>query len=338
MSKFFKALERAKRERLLQEEASRPEKPLTEVLSQPSFHPSREEPAERSALKPEPWFEIPSISRWRDDGGGRKEQRVEKQEEAIPQEVEDHLVSLVMPASFEAEQYRTLRYYVVEDPRREKHNQIVAVTSPALGDGKTTTAINLAGAIAQAPDTRVLLMDTDLRRGSLGAKLGLADGDMPGLIDAMLDSSLSLKDVTRHYAAFNLAVVTLGQNGASPYETASSPRMGELLDEARRDYDYVVLDTPPIVPVPDCRVLEKWVDAFLLVVTAHKTPRKLLEEALNVMDANKVLGMVFNSDGRVLTAYYRPYYSKGGAGQQDSNGSSGQGKKEMRLSRLGLGG
>src|SRR5881296_1977191 len=81
-------------------------------------------------------------------------------------EPDKHLVSLIAPRSVEAEQYRVLRHFV-EQTRKDVGLRMIGVTSPAVGDGKTTTAINLAGALAQAADTRVLLVDADLRRGSV---------------------------------------------------------------------------------------------------------------------------------------------------------------------------
>jgi len=103
-----------------------------------------------------------------------------------------------------------------------------------------------------------------------------------------------------------------------PYELLRSSRLGDLLDQARRDYDYVVLDTPPLVPIPDARVISKWVDSFLLVVRANTTPRRLLEESLNLMDPQKVLGLVFNNDERPRTTYH-DYYA--GSGRHDTGGA-----------------
>jgi Mrp family chromosome partitioning ATPase len=81
-----------------------------------------------------------------------------------------------------------------------------------------------------------------------------------------------------------------------------------LLDEARRQFDYVLVDTPPIAPLADCRLLGRWVDGFILVVAANKTPRKLLAEALNVLHSARVFGVVFNGDEQQLSPYYG-YYS-----------------------------
>jgi capsular exopolysaccharide synthesis family protein len=224
--------------------------------------------------------------------------------------VEEHLVSLLFPATFEAEQYRALRH-VLEQHRTASGLAVVAVTSPVVGDGKTTTAINLAGALAQAPGARVLLIDADLRRPSLAKHLGLAGpihGERPGLVDALIDPRYRLADIVESRPDFNLAVVPAGPTPQAPYELLQSSRFAELLDEARRDYHYVVLDTPPLVAVPDGRLITKSVDGFLLVVRAHQTPRKLVEEALGLADAQKLVGLVFNRDDRPLTGYYRGYH------------------------------
>ena len=275
MSKFFKALEQAEQERALRQEAA------------PSSRPWVADPPAGESLRqtePRPASELPGRPA---DG------------------VEEHLASLLTPTSFEAEQYRALRH-LVEQLHKTADLSVVAVSSPAGGDGKTPPAINLAGALAQAPEARVLLVDADLRGASLGNHLGIDDPSR-GLVDAILDSGLALEAVVRHRPPFNLSVLPAGHLPATPYEVLKSPRVGELLAEARRCYDYVVLDTPPLVSVPDCRVIGKWIDGFLMVVAAHKTPRKLLEEALNVMDPAKVVGLVFNCDDRPLSGYSYAY-------------------------------
>lgn len=224
--------------------------------------------------------------------------------------VEAHLVSLLAPSSFEAEQYRALRH-ALEQRYKTGTITVVAVSSPVDGDGKTTTAINLAGTLAQAHAARVLLVDADLRWPSVADHLGLSHSTWPGLAEAILDPELTLEQVVRRCPPFNFSVLVAGRAPAVPYEVLKSPRLGELFEAARARYDYVVLDTPPLVPVPDCRLIAKWIDGFLLVVAAHKTPRKLVEEALNVMDPTQVMGLVFNGDDRPLSGYYGYYYVPG---------------------------
>jgi len=218
---------------------------------------------------------------------------------------DERFVSLLAPSSFEAEQYRGLRYVIEESG---KH--VVAITSPTPGDGKTTTAINLAGALAQDQGTRVLLAEVDLRQPRVGEQLGLPRSGAPGFADAVADDRLALSDVVQHVAPFHLWVLLAGRSPDGPYEVLKSPRLEQLLDEARQQYDYVVLDTPPVVPVPDTRLIARGVDGLLIVVSAHQTSRTLLEEALAALGPTKVLGLVFNRDDDRRRGYYGyEYYS-----------------------------
>ncbi len=222
--------------------------------------------------------------------------------------VESHLVSLLDPTGFEAEQYRILRH-TVEQKRRETGLCMIAVSSATVGDGKTVTAINLAGALAQAAEARVLLVDMDLRRPSVTEQLGLGHSHSRGLVDAILNPGLSLEDIVRWCPSFNLAVISSGRPLSVPYEVLKSARLGEIWQEARRCYDYIVLDTPPLISLPDCRLIGKWADGFLVVVAAHKTPQRLVEEAINLVDPEKMVGLVFNKCDRPKFRYNYYYTS-----------------------------
>jgi capsular exopolysaccharide synthesis family protein len=222
-------------------------------------------------------------------------------------------VSLLAPSSFAAEQYRMLRYMVEQAQNHAGKLCAVAVSSPASGDGKTTTAINLAGALAQASEARVLLVDADLRLPSVTSRLGLGAAGSRGLVDAILHPSLGLPDVVQLCRPFNLAVLPAGRPTTASYEVLKAPRLGELLAEARRTYNYIVLDTSPLLPFPDCRLIGKWVDGFVIVVAAHKTPRKLVEEALTIVNPGQLVGLVFNGDDSPVLGY-ASYYGYGAAG------------------------
>jgi capsular exopolysaccharide synthesis family protein len=225
-----------------------------------------------------------------------------------PEGVNEHFVSLTRPSSFEAEQYRLL-HHAIEQLNKDGRLKVIAVTSPAAEDGKTTTAVNLAAAMAQRAGAKVLLADVDLRRPSVAPSLGLGGDEGPGLVGAIRDPGLSLQSVVRRRRPFEVSILPAGLTPAMPYELLQSPRLGELLAEARREYDHIVVDTPPFLLVPDSRLLEALVDGFLLVVAANKTPRRLVGESLNEMDKAKLLGLVFNGDARPLSSYYGSYYS-----------------------------
>jgi Mrp family chromosome partitioning ATPase len=102
----------------------------------------------------------------------------------------------------------------------------------------------------------------------------------------------------------NLWIALAGTPVSAPHELLSSPHFGALLEDARREFSWVLIDTPPCVLMPDCRLIERLVDGFLLVIAAHKTPRRLVAEALQELPRTKTLGLVFNADDRASSSYY----------------------------------
>ena len=224
--------------------------------------------------------------------------------ELVDPVVGEHVITVTSPRSFEADQYRILRHFLAQSdlPARK----VLGVTSPAAGDGKTTTAVNLAITLAQSAGARVLLIDADLRRPFVGTSLGLDEQGEPGLAATALDPTLELSQIVTT-TPFNLDVVLAGPSTPNAYRLFDSPRVGKLLEEARSQYDHIVLDTPPILLVPDCRLMSQWVDGFLVVVSAHRTPRRLAADAVGAIDQDKVLGVVFNGDDRPLAGYFSRY-------------------------------
>src|SRR5262245_50774147 len=222
--------------------------------------------------------------------------------------IDKHLVTLTSPGSFAAEQYQGLRL-TIERMRRSRTLQVIAITSPAAGEGKTLTAINLAGALARGgDDTRVLLVDADLRRPAVARQLAL-DPTEPGLTEVVENPAVTLDQVTQTLKPFgHLSILAAGNRNGAVHHILRSPRLDVVLAHARSRYDYVVLDTPPLLPVFDSAQLANTVDGVLMVVAANQTPRKLLGEALNMLDPAKVLGIVFNRDARPLFGYYDAYY------------------------------
>lgn len=305
MSEFYTILQRAECERALREEARRSQDitgigtPAPPATPMESSAPTGVPPALRVSVPPPTVESAESLDR-----------------------VEGHLVSLLSPVSVPAEPYRMVRHRL-EQLHRTTQLAIVAVSSAMVAEGKTTTAINLAGALAQASDTRVLLVDADLRNPSVARYLALGDSGRPGLVDAILDRDLELDDVVSPRPPFNLDVLPAGTLRPAPYEVLKSPRLGHLLDQARRRYDYVVLDTAPLLAVPDSRLIGNWVDGFLLVVAAHKTPRKLVAETLDLMEPTKLVALLFNGDDEHLSGYTYPTSLAGDSRYDDRSARAG---------------
>jgi capsular exopolysaccharide synthesis family protein len=227
-------------------------------------------------------------------------------EGTYPDSVKPHLVTLVAPTDFEAEPYRMLGRLVVQ-MHQDAGLHILAISSPSVGDGKTSTAINLAGVLAQEPEARVLLVEADLRRPSILTSLGIRNVSGAGLVGAVLEPVHAFEKVVHSCLPFNLNILPVHHSVPSPYAVLKLPRFRELLQEARQHYDYVVVDAPPLIPFADCRLIEPWMDGFLVVVAAHKTSPKRLAEALYVMDPAKLIGLVFNKDDHLAKHYDHTY-------------------------------
>lgn len=221
---------------------------------------------------------------------------------------DDRLVALTHRHSFEAEQFRRLRH-AVEELSASRGLHVIAVTSAVASDGKTLTSINLACVLAEARGARVLLIDADLRRPSIGATLGISPTH-GGLIAATTSSTRKLDDYLYRVDGTTFDVLPCERSESATYELLTSPSFRSLVNDARAAYDFVVVDTPPIVPVPDSKLLKAVIDGYLLVVAANATPRALLGEALNLLDGESVLGIVFNRDARPLFGYYGSYYRR----------------------------
>jgi len=309
MGNFFKALEQAEREHALKEHARKraasgeaPQAAPTAHREAPPAPPAPPAPVAPKAPAAPTVFQRPVVKEIAPAAAPTAPAPARLVMETATT-VEEHLVSLLSPTSFGAEQYHMLRHRM-EQLHATSNLSIVGVTSPEAGDGKTLTAINLAGALAQATDTRVLIVDADLRLSTMGDYLGLNGSRSRGLVGAILDPDASLKSVVETCPPFNLSVVRAGRRPTSPYELLKSPRLGQLMEEARRSYDYVVVDMPPLLPLLDSRVIGQWVDGFFVVVGANKTPRKQVGEALKLLDPATVIGLIFNGDDRTPTSSY----------------------------------
>ena len=228
-------------------------------------------------------------------------------------QVDGHCVTLSAPDSYEAGQYLRLRYAIEANSPMEQ-GMVVGICSPAAGDGKSLTAMNLAGALAQCEGSRVLLVDADLRRRSevIRKLVPIPGGLTPGLSELLSnEGEHDVEDVARRVEGTNIWAVLTGSFPIAPYEAFSSERFGLFMDRARSSFDYVVIDAPPVIAVPDCKLLAEWVDGLVMVVSANQTPRLLLAQALENLGPEKILGLLFNKTDQVPPRYYRYYGTYG---------------------------
>jgi polysaccharide biosynthesis transport protein len=210
-----------------------------------------------------------------------------------------------------AEAYRAVRTNL-EFLRRDRRLGVVAVTSPHSGDGKSSTASNLAISLAQA-GRRVLLIDADLRKPSQQRIHGLAKE--PGLSN-VLGGSAGLSRVVQRTAVANLDLVATGPEPPNPAELLTSPRLAALLEEARPLYDLVLVDSSPILAVTDPAILGAAADGVVLVVRPSRLKVHDAERVAEQLGSlgTPVLGMVLNGVGRERAGYgtYGTYGTYGG--------------------------
>jgi capsular exopolysaccharide synthesis family protein len=223
--------------------------------------------------------------------------------------LDPHLVTLTAPGSFAADRYHLVRHAI--ELKREEGARVFTVTSPGGGDGKTTTVLNIGGALAQDPVAQVLLVEADLRRPCMLERLGMRSAGGGGLLRMLTNPSMNATEAIIPAPEFNLWLAPAGGTTPSPYQLLKSPRFWDLLAVARERFDYVLVDTPPILVCPDFRLIERWSDATLLVVAANRTPRKQLAEAAAQLDRAKALGVVLNRDEDAVDTYYRKKRGEG---------------------------
>ena len=235
------------------------------------------------------------------------------------------LTSLFAPKSRLAEAFRSLRTNLVF-ATLERDLKIILVTGGAQTEGKTTVAINLAITLAQL-GKKTLLVEADLRKPFIRHAFGLAKG--PGLSEVVLGSA-SLGEVTLGFADLmlgkvgmerlldspgmdNLFVLLSGYPPSNPSELLSSQGLVKVLTEARQRYDYVILDSSPILPVPDAAILASRADGTLLVIRVGRMPRVALRRAKALLDATstRMLGVCLSGVRADLSSDYAAMASYG---------------------------
>jgi exopolysaccharide/PEP-CTERM locus tyrosine autokinase len=190
------------------------------------------------------------------------------------------------------------------------HGNLILVTSSVMGEGKTTTSVNLALSIAQERDHTVLLVDCDVVKKGVSRMLGVSG--MPGLIDVLEDDYFTVGDALLRTDIPELSVLAAGKRHEYVTELLASQRMSNLVEEMSSRYDdrVIIFDAPPLLPTPQTQVLASLVGQIVFVIEAGQTPQSAVEEALDMIRGDKPIGLVLNksagSFGR--SGYYYGYY------------------------------
>jgi len=223
------------------------------------------------------------------------------------------VVTLTQPMSPAAEQYRVLRYRL--ECLAKAGIKALAFTSPQSGDGKTTTAVNAALALGRGGRNRVVLVDADLRRPGVADMLGLRANK--GLCDIVAGRA-SIDDCLWRFGGDELYVLPAGNTPDDLSETLYDPRLGDTMAALKQRFDFVVVDTPPVLPLADVPTLCRDLDGAVLVVRAGTTPAELVDTAIGALYGVVVHGMVLNAVEPRVAAMLRimPYTGSNGETQK----------------------
>jgi polysaccharide biosynthesis transport protein len=264
--------------------------------------------------------------------------RSEKRPLLLPVKPERVTTAQLRPVHVEL--YRAIRANI-ETQRIKSPFHSILVTSAGPGEGKSTTILNLAQ-VFQEFGRRVLVIDGDLRRPALAAPLALTN--RPGVVD-FLRGTATFDEVCRHVLS-GIAVVP-GQIARGDAGTLlASPRFKELLEIARKQFDLILLDSAPLLAVPDSLLVTHFVERVILVVKAKTTSIRDLRKVQAVAERNaaRILGVILNQADRRDVPYYHPRYRKYYA-STDGKGSQGAsnrlqaspGRDEKKVDRYPVG-
>ena len=216
--------------------------------------------------------------------------------------IDEHIVSFHDPSSPVGEQYKMLRTNI-QMLKVTKGYKTFVITSSINGEGKTVSSINLAMSLAHDLNNKsVLLIDADMRKGKMARYLGLSSH--PGLSEilkgeAEVDNCFMTPDIN------NLTLLLSGRVPRNPSELLSSKKMEALLASLKTRFDYIFIDSPPVMPLADACILSPMADGVILVVQAARTQRGVIEHAMARLAQSRanILGYVMTN-----VEYHLPHY------------------------------
>ena len=216
--------------------------------------------------------------------------------------------------SIQAESYRSIRTTLLVSSPPGKIKTIL-FTSPLAREGKSSTVSNLGVTLAES-SKRVVIVDSDLRKPKQARIFGSGSANGPGL-SRYLSSHIEPAEIVKPTEIPNLHLITSGPLPANPIELLTSEKMDALIAYLKRSFDFVLLDTPPLLAVSDALAMGPMADAIILVARGGQTPIQAIKQAKQKLDSHKLkcLGVILNGvdlveqDGYYAHEYY--HYSKG---------------------------
>lgn len=202
------------------------------------------------------------------------------------------------------EQYRIL-YTMLEAISARDFSKTFLVTSALKGEGKTSTVLNLAYLMAKEFKKRTIVVECDLKNPTIVSGY-LAGAPKYGLVEC-LKSELDLHETMVQVEGCGLYLLPALKSMENSSELLNSQRMASILNTLKTEFDFILLDSPPIIPLADVNILTKLIDGLLFVVRAGKTPRDIVLKAVNSINHAKIVGVVLNGVNSSSKKYYYAY-------------------------------
>lgn len=217
---------------------------------------------------------------------------------------ESRLVYYADPRSPAADRYRLLRMHLKEHWRSSKLKKLL-VTGPMAHEGKSTVLLNLATALAERGKRTVLVIEADLHHPSLTEILRLRT--WAGLTECLVDGESSPLSAIRQIEPLGWYLLPAGEPHTNPTELLQSPAFGRIMQKLSPCFDWILIDSPPVIPVTDPLSLQQHTDGTLLVVRAGQTPREAVEQTVMVLEKKNIVGIVLNGMEARDHLYYQYY-------------------------------
>ena len=205
-----------------------------------------------------------------------------------------------------ASEFRSI-YFNLKNIWEDGQPRSILVTSSSLGEGKSTMASFLAIALSSYGERMTLLIDADLRKPCIHKLFDM--GQSPGLAELLLGRA-SLEEVLNSTPLNNLKIITSGKQIQKVSKALKTETLKNLLEQFKRNFGYVVIDTTPILPVPDSLILSGQTDGVILVLKAGTTPREVVKRAYDLLKnaRGNAIGVILNNMKKALPYYYNYGY------------------------------
>lgn len=242
------------------------------------------------------------------EGGGRVIANIDKKK------IDDRLVVFHRPRSIESEYFRFLKSRIEQEfgtGEGKQKGRVIMVTGPTLGAGKTTCAINLALAFARSYGGQTLFMDIDSRRAMSREYLGIMEDNLKGFTN-VLNMQARAGQVLVNSGMFDMVYFPSGQFSETFLDHLNGQELAILMDNLRDRFKYIIVDAPPVFPMPESAVMAQHCDGVFVVLRAGRDNESDLAQALEALDGAKMLGVILNvvkkTPGHRYGAY--GYYGK----------------------------